>query len=264
VLEQQVEHFRPDVILNHDIGFIDDVGLRRMRSHYGMLLGQIASPIPEGRDFRQYDLMLSSLPNLIERFRQIGVDAEFHRLGFEPRVLERISSEGSNIRCSFVGQISTEHSRRLKLLERLCEESPLEVWAPDVELTTPSSPIRDRYRGPAWGIDMYGVLARSQITVNSHLDLAGPHANNLRLYEATGVGSLLLTDAKLDLPEIFLPGQEVVAYEDSAECAKLIAYYLDHPDERVEIARAGQRRTLAEHNYRSRMAELVEIVERHG
>jgi spore maturation protein CgeB len=111
---------------------------------------------------------------------------------------------------------------------------------------------------------MYGVLARSRITVNNHLDLAGPHANNLRMYEATGVGTLLLTDAKSDLGELFVPDQEVVAYRDSAECVKLISHYLDHPDERDEIARAGQRRTLEEHNYGRRMAELVEIVERHG
>ena len=61
-----------------------------------------------------------------------------------------------------------------------------------------------------------------------------------------------------------MPGEEVVAYKDSADCARLIAYYLSHPDERDEIARAGQRRTLDEHNYRGRMAELEQIVERHG
>jgi len=264
VLEQQVEHFQPDVILNQDIGLIDAAVLARMRGHYGLLVGQIASAIPEGQRFRHYDLILSSLPNLVQRFREIGVPAELHRLGFEPRVLERLSPEGRSVRCSFVGQISPEHSRRLELVEQLCEETPLEVWAPDVGLVARGSPIRHRYRGPAWGLDMYRVLARSQITVNSHLDLAGPHANNLRMYEATGVGSLLLTDAKADLAELFAPGQEVVAYSDASECAELITHYLRHGDERDEIARSGQRRTLEEHNYGRRMAELVAIVERHG
>jgi spore maturation protein CgeB len=263
VLEQQVEHFRPDVVLNQDIGFIDAGALARMRRHYGLLVGQIASPIPEGQDFRHYDLMLSSLPNLVRRFRQVGVNAELHRLGFETRVLERLSPEDRSVSCSFVGSISPEHSRRLELLERLSKETPLEVWAPDVDLLARTSPIHARYRGHAWGIQMYRVLARSQITVNNHLDLAGSHANNLRLYEATGVGSLLLTDAKADLGEMFVPGQEVIAYTDSAECAKLIGYYLDNPNERNEIAQRGQRRTLQEHNYRCRMAELVKIVERY-
>jgi hypothetical protein len=264
VLEQQLEHFRPDVVLNQDLGFIDAAAFEPMRPHFGLLVGQVASAIPKGQDYRHYDLMLSSLPNLVRRFRELGVNSELHRLGFEPRVLRRLSPEHKSVRCSFVGQISPEHSRRLEFLEQLSEETPLEVWAPDVDLLARTSPIRSRYRGQAWGVDMYRVLARSQITVNNHLDLAGPHANNLRMYEATGVGSLLLTDAKADLRELFVPGEEVVAYGDAAECAKLISHYLCHPDERDEIARAGQRRTLEVHNYGRRMAELVEIVERYG
>jgi hypothetical protein len=264
VLEQQVEHFRPDVILNQDIGFVDADVLGRMRRHYGLLVGQIASPIPEAVNLGRYDLMLSSLPNLVKQFRQSGVPAELHRLGFEPRVLERLAPEGQTVPCSFVGQISPEHSRRLELVEELCEQTSLEVWAPDVDLVDRGSPIKRRYRGPAWGLDMYRVLASSQLTVNKHLDLAGPHANNMRMYEATGVGTLLLTDAKVDLPELFVPGQDVVAYRDSAECVRLIAHYLDHPDERDEIARSGQRRTLEQHTYGRRMAELVGIVEQYG
>jgi spore maturation protein CgeB len=264
VVQQQIEHLQPDVILNQDIGFIDADVLGRMRGHYGLLIGQVASAIPERQDYRHYDVMLSSLPNLVQRFRQMGVDAELHRLGFEPRVLERLPSEGASVQCSFVGQISPEHSHRFELLEQLCEETPLEVWAPDLDLVAQGSPIKTRYRGQAWGLDMYRVLARSRMTVNHHLDLAGPHANNLRLYESTGVGCLLLTDAKRDLSELFELGQEVVAYRDAAECAQLITHYLRHPDERDEIARAGQRRTLEEHNYGRRMSELVAIVERHG
>lgn len=264
VVEQQIEELQPDIVLNQDIGFVDAAFLAGLRRHYGLLVGQIASPIPTGQDFRHYDLMLSSLPNLVDEFRRSGVRAELHRLGFDPRVLERLSPDDRSVSCSFVGQLTPEHSSRLELLEQLCARTPLEVWAPDIDVVARDTAIKDRYRGPAWGLDMYRVLARSQIAVNHHLDLAGPHANNLRLYEATGVGSMLLTDAKSDLAELFVPGQEVVAYGDPAECAELIAYYLANPDERDAIARSGQRRTLEEHNYRSRMAELVAIVERHG
>ena len=62
----------------------------------------------------------------------------------------------------------------------------------------------------------------------------------MRLYEATGVGSLLITDQKDNLGELFEVGKEVVAYSSIEEAAELIRYYLDHPDEASEIARAGQ------------------------
>jgi spore maturation protein CgeB len=115
--------------------------------------------------------------------------------------------------------------------------------------------------GSAWGADMYRVLFSSKLTLNYHIDVAGDHANNMRLFEATGVGTLLLTDWKKDLSGLFESGKEVAAYRTPEECAELIEYYLEHEDERSAIARAGQERTLREHTYYHRMQTLVEILQ---
>jgi spore maturation protein CgeB len=85
----------------------------------------------------------------------------------------------------------------------------------------------------------------------------------MRLFEATGVGTLLLTDAKVNLPYMFTPGKEVVAYRTTEECVELARYYLENEAERRAIAQAGQQRTLAEHTYFRRMQELVDILGRH-
>ena len=106
---------------------------------------------------------------------------------------------------------------------------------------------------------MYQLLRKSRITLNHHGDIP-PHANNMRLFEATGVGTLLITDWKVDLQEMFMPGKEVVAYRTPEECAELFEYYLEHGDEQLVIASAGQQRTLREHTYYHRMEELVAIV----
>ena len=50
-----------------------------------------------------------------------------------------------------------------------------------------------------WGLDMYRALARSKITINRHINVAENNANNMRLFEATGTGSLLITDRKDNL-----------------------------------------------------------------
>jgi spore maturation protein CgeB len=76
------------------------------------------------------------------------------------------------------------------------------------------------------------------------------------------VGAFLLTDDKKNLGTLFEPGKEVVTYSSPEEAIKLIDYYLDHPEEREAIARAGQQRTLREHTYHQRLQELVEILER--
>jgi len=110
---------------------------------------------------------------------------------------------------------------------------------------------------------MYGALARSRVTLNRHIDTAENNANNMRLYEATGVGTMLITDMKDNLHELFDIGKEVVAYSSPEEAADLIRYYLAHDDQAQAIARAGQARTLQEHTYEGRMRELVPILQRY-
>jgi spore maturation protein CgeB len=110
---------------------------------------------------------------------------------------------------------------------------------------------------------MYQILHASKMTLNHHIGIADPYANNMRLFEATGVGTLLITDWKVNLHDMFEAGKEVVAYRSAEECVELIRYYLEHGDEREAIARAGQRRTLREHTYYQRMQELADIVERY-
>ncbi len=107
---------------------------------------------------------------------------------------------------------------------------------------------------------MYQALHNAKISLNLHIDAAGNNANNMRLYESTGVGAMLLTDHKDNLHTLFEPGQEVVAYRSQEECSELIGYYLSHEAERQAIAAAGQARTLKEHTYAHRMQELVDIL----
>jgi spore maturation protein CgeB len=68
---------------------------------------------------------------------------------------------------------------------------------------------------------MYEVLARSLMTVNTHGRIAGEDANNLRLYEATGMGVLLVTDARRNMGQLFEVGSEVLTYRDAEDCARV-------------------------------------------
>jgi spore maturation protein CgeB len=150
------------------------------------------------------------------------------------------------------------------MLEHLCTKVPqFEVWGEGFDEFPENSPVRQHYRGKAWGIDMYQVLHNSNITVNQHAEVAKTYASNKRLFEATGVGTMLVTDWKLNLHEMFEPGKEVVVYRTPEECAKVIDYYLGHEEERRAIAHAGQHRTLRDHTYEQRAQDLAEIVEKY-
>ena len=193
VLRGQIEQFRPDVVLTHSLTDLPTTFWASMRNHFRLLVGQIASPLADDIDLSPFDLMLSSLPNFVARFRSAGLRAEPFRLAFDPSVLTRLAeSDGRSdeppIDVSFVGSLSPHHPGRHAWLERLCREVPIQVWGQGVDTLPADSPIRSVYRGPAWGIEMYRLLARSRISVNYHIELAGSYANNMRLYETTGVG----------------------------------------------------------------------------
>lgn len=264
ILASQIRHYKPDVLLNHDMFHIRCHFLKEMKPYVRLLIGQhAAAPLPEGMDYGCYDLIISSFQPTVEHFRQQGIPAELNRLGFDPESLSCIDGKERTFDITFVGNFYSFHSSRVALLEGLCSRLPkMKVWAPGVDQLPPGSPIRDCYQGPAWGREMYKIFSRSKITVNHHGDIPA-YANNSRLYEATGMGALLVTDWKENLHELFEPGKEVVAYRSSDECAALVRYYLDNDDERQVIARAGHERTLREHTQYQRVQELLEIVGRY-
>ena len=265
ILAAQIKDYKPDVLLNQAVDVVNCDFLRGVKPHMRLLMGQVSCPLPQGQDWGVYDVMVSSLPNFVDHFVRSGVPSELHRFAFEPGVLPRLENGDRRIPVSFVGSFAPFHQARVDLLEHLCSNVDIKVWGDRVESLPQDSPIRTRYMGSAWGLRMYQIMRGSKISVNHHGRVAGgePYAANLRLFEATGVGALLITDWKDNLCDILEPGKEAVAFRTPAECAELVRYYLEHDEERESIARAGQRRTLREHTYSHRVRELVDIVRRY-
>ncbi|HST16935.1 MAG TPA: glycosyltransferase [Gaiellaceae bacterium] len=264
ILAAQVDHFRPDVLINQAMEEISPAILTSFRARVPILVGQhAATQLPPNREYSLYDLVVSSYPPTLKWFDARGVRTALNRLAFEPSVLSRLGPRELEHEVAFVGSFQEIHRSRVTMIEELCRQVPeLRVWAPAMDQISPTSPIRRHYVGPAWGREMYEVLRRSRIVLNHHGDIA-PYANNLRLFEATGVGALLLTDAKNDLSTVFVPGREVIDYGSAEECLQAIRFSQNDAAAAEAIAAAGQRRTLDEHTYRNRMKELLELVENH-
>lgn len=258
----QAEWFQPDVVYVQHLSFLSPETLDALAARSRLLAGQIASEAPGREHLDRFDLIVTSFPHYVPMLRELGIAAEYQKLAFDPRVLERLSASSPTHAAAFVGNLGrAQHAHGNELLERAAERAPIEFWGYNLDGVPPTSPFVRRYHGEAWGLEMFRVLAESRIAVNRHIDVAGDNANNMRLYEATGVGSLLLTDAKENLGELFDVGREVVAYRDENELVEAIEHYLAHDDERAAVAAAGQRRTLRENSYAVRMQELARILE---
>ena len=270
VLLAQVESFRPDVVFVHDPWTVGDRALELLGARVPLLVGQLASRAPSVDRLRRFDLMLSSFPHFVEAWRREGIDSELFRLGYYERVGERLAREGVDVSAGAEGRAGVVLSGGLSpatyptvtpMLERLCAEVDVEVWGYAAGDLPAGSAILRGYRGAAWGLDMYRRMARAAVVVNRHGDISQGLANNMRLFEATGVGAALVTESAPNLREMFEPGAEVATYSSGEELVSVVRSLLDERTKRVELAAAGQRRTLAEHTYAERMRELSALLE---
>jgi spore maturation protein CgeB len=259
----QIRAAKPDVLYCQDLSFFPAEVLQELKQNVRLVVGQIACPLPPQSFLKGYDLILTSFPHFVDRLRVLGIASEYFRIGFDERVLSVLGKVEKDIDFSFVGGISRHHGGAIPLLEYLAEKTDMRVFGYGADKLSSSSLIHQRHGGEVWGLNMYNALARSQITLNRHINVAENYANNMRLYEATGVGTMLLTDRKDNLHELFDIGREVVTYSSKEEAAELVQYYLSSPQELERIAKAGQMRTLRDHTYEQRMQELVPILRRH-
>lgn len=260
---EQIKASRPDVLYCQDLWFLPPNKLKEVRKYTKLIVGQIASPLPSNSYLKGYDLILTSFPHFVSRLRAIGVASEYFRIGFDERVIELLGNVDQDIDASFVGGISRHHDNSLPMLEYLANTTSIQFFGYGADRLSPNSPIVSKHYGEVWGLNMYRALARSRITLNRHINVAENNANNMRLFEATGVGTMLITDHKDNIGELFEVGKEIVTYSKPEEAAELIRYYTKHTEKANAIALAGQQRTLQEHTYKNRMKELESILHKY-
>lgn len=82
-----------------------------------------------------------------------------------------------------------------------------------------------------------------------------------RTFEVPGAGGFLLTEIAPGLERYFEPGRDIGTFGSQEELVARVRHYLDHTDERDAIARAGHRRTVAEHSYEQRISAILDAIQ---
>lgn len=266
ILQAQIAEFKPDILYFQNLTFCDPLLLKKLKKQVKLLVGQIACPLPPRPFVQAFDLILTSFPHFVERIRALGVASEYFRIGFDERILTDLSTTNRQTKLYdvvFIGGFSSVHSQATQALETLARVVPVDVWGYSLDALPANSALRQHYHGEAWAMEMYRIISQAKICINRHSSAAEDYANNMRLFETTGLGTLLLTDAKKNLKDLFKVGQELVSYRTADELVDRVQYYLAHDRERETIAQAGQQRTLRDHTYRQRMVELDLLLKRY-
>jgi predicted O-methyltransferase YrrM len=89
-----------------------------------------------------------------------------------------------------------------------------------------------------------------------------------RIFEISMSGGFVLTEYAPGLEGYFAIGDEVACFDDAAEAAEKIKYYLQHTDEREEVARRGWRRSTNDYGAPRMLRKVFRQIEadlrRHG
>jgi spore maturation protein CgeB len=121
-----------------------------------------------------------------------------------------------------------------------------------------------KYGWPGWvrpiEFEEYVPLyQRARIGINVH-NRGMYTVGNFRLLELPGNGVMQLSDGGPYLSRWFEDGREIVGYEGADDLVARVAYYLDHEEERLRIARAGYRAVVQRHRLKTRMGELAGLI----
>ncbi|KKL91909.1 hypothetical protein LCGC14_1890010 [marine sediment metagenome] len=261
ILIEQIRILEPDVIYAQAPWTINKEVYKAIRPVIKLLVGQAGFPIEQYSGAEtQFDLFFTTIPENVAKFKEVEIDAYYNPLGFDPRVIEFDLSESEiEYPLTFVGGLTGNHKSRRVFLDLISDHFIIDCWGYGYGELLLKPNIH--YHGEIWGRDMFEVLRRSYITLNNHIDTVSDCVGNMRMFESTGCGALLFTDDGSNLDDLFERGNEVIVYENYEHCLELLLEYADKPDERSTIAKAGQRRTLADHTYARRMELVAKVLE---
>ena len=77
-----------------------------------------------------------------------------------------------------------------------------------------------------------------------------------RNFEVPGCGGFMLTGRADNIGDYYEDGREIVCFEDEAQLLDKVRFYLSHDDERERIVGEGYERTIREHTYVHRFAQI--------
>lgn len=98
--------------------------------------------------------------------------------------------------------------------------------------------------------------------INIHITSRSiPSGIPLRVLDVLACGGFLLSNYQPELAEYFIDGEDIVMYNNMQDLYEKIAYYLDHEEDRVRIARAGHEKVKKYFSYSHQLGILKEILE---
>lgn len=211
-----------------------------------------------------YDAIITSSIDAVDWYSKMGIKAHWIGFACDPdlhRKIELTEDEtkrfGSDI--CFVG---TYYPNRAKLLKSLAGYD-LKIWGKHWYRPLVGSRLYRKFMGGCvYNEDLIKAFCGAKIVLNIHLPAMkyGGMKSNHRSYETAACAAFCLSDRAVGMEDVFSEGEEIALYDDGADLADKVKYYLDHPKERDKIAQNAQKRAYGHYTYRHRLEEIFSFI----
>ncbi len=146
------------------------------------------------------------------------------------------------------------HLERILLLDILSEYYQVHLYGP----ATDESLSNVKWRGSAGYFDeMPKIFKLSKVNLNISLKCI-QSGIPLRALDIMGCGGFLLTNYQPEIAEYFVDGEDVVMYTGLEDAFAKCQYYLEHDEEREQIARNGYHKVQELFRYEDRLQTMFE------
>lgn len=81
-----------------------------------------------------------------------------------------------------------------------------------------------------------------------------------RIFDIMAAGGFVLSNYQTEIPEYFIPGEDIVLYESIPDLLEKIGYYLSHKEERLQIAHNGYEKVKKQHLLAHRAQEMLKVL----
>ena len=157
--------------------------------------------------------------------------------------------------------VGSRYPYRERLVKELLD-FPIKLWGSGWQRADSPEILAAAAGGPVWGRAKLAIYSGSTLSLNHHHPMNDIVGVNTRTFELAAAGACQVVDLKEELPALFKPGDEVLAYRDLDELKQYVTYYLAHPDEARAIGGKALARALKEHTLRHRIEEMLAVVEK--
>ena len=265
----QIEEFNPDVFYNMspfcDRDFIKRLGKRKGRIDI-CWNAFVRGPRPS--TFGEYEGHVSLHRPYVEFWREQGLKA-LELQPAMPQAWEAFESIEPDVDVLFYGQLFRGiFDNRIRLVEDLLRYGlerrrdlrchltyPERGWVLRIPGMAhfriklpisrfPGRLVRKHSLSPLYGEELYRTVSKSRVVVNLYGDENRDFKSNMRLFEATGLGAFLISEAG-DYPDGFEPGVDFYTFKDSTELVDQIERVLSDWPRHAEIARRTRQKITA-------------------